>query len=1058
MTVHNTGRESLGSSWSNAVNFDNTLMNSADLSYLNGSDKKPGFSDDDDWSEELRGNFYERYMEKRDAKLWEESLTKQVEKEAKLKAMQEALELTKAGMVAMNAKSLEKQDSIIQSRARAEKLKPFNAQSLKNKKQQSSETDAADTSKRELLRAIDVRLIALQQESSMGFARAFADGFAIEHMADLIVFADRLKDVCAKFMILCQKRHVVYQWRNDADTQSSDSDMSIENGTDTQSSDSDMFIENDTDTQPSDSDMSIENGTEGELMLDSSSCFLVKTGETPYGHLSDTRAAGGNFVDERQTLASPAQLGNKPLHSRVQSVDHFEAISSAGWVNLTNCRGSLPSTKNLSTEADTMNKSITKKSLESSRMVLDKCKQAEDEVKESLARSRSEVYVTASENSVHTSSSEKDQGQIRESPPESTLGCSDNEQGTLEGKQNAKWRLSSLPRARGHQRPWSSASDYSECFSDNQTTKFGSITSEEQAANIAKKTAPATQFKVQLALNSQSSKTAGQGSDVTHGSMNTKQTASPCGSKIAKSRVDPGQIRAARQGSDLDNGSFDSKHHEVSMQRLDKIYGSMDTNQPGSGGQGSDIADSSMNANRLGIEVHREGLELINCSTGMRSSRGEEPLAKVKQSRGNQELNKEPWEKADQLEPIFTAHKLWSQAAFGHPEDTYITRKKSSSLAVKFETSTTQQQMSTSPRESKLETSKSTSGVSDRTVHNIRRESLGSSWRNAVDFDNTLMNSADLSYLNSSGEKTGLNNDGWSEELRGKFYERYMEKRHAKLQEESIIKRAQSKAKLKAMKEALESTKAQMVAWNAKSLKKQDSIIQSRARAEKLRSFNAQSSKNKKQQFEAQQINDEEYSNDVNERAFYKQPRSSIPVKVSSVGSASSAWRRVHENPLSQSVPNLAALRKENKKPSTGQAGLSSNMGGDTSSLSDVLSPLSSIDLLSSNKSMPYPAQRGSLTSPSPKSSIPVKVPSVGSASSAYRSGRENPLAQSVPNFADLRKENTKPSTGRVGLSSNLGGTCRGQPKRGSCKSLCFFSVQSLRSSIPAPSANFKLR
>jgi hypothetical protein len=41
------------------------------------------------------------------------------------------------------------------------------------------------------LRTIDVRLIALQQELSMGFAQAFATGFAIEHMADLIVFADR---------------------------------------------------------------------------------------------------------------------------------------------------------------------------------------------------------------------------------------------------------------------------------------------------------------------------------------------------------------------------------------------------------------------------------------------------------------------------------------------------------------------------------------------------------------------------------------------------------------------------------------------------------------------------------------------------------------------------------------------------------------------------------------------------------------------------------------------------------------------------------------------------
>jgi hypothetical protein len=66
---------------------------------------------------------------------------------------------------------------------------------------------------------------------------------------------------------------------------------------------------------------------------------------------------------------------------------------------------------------------------------------------------------------------------------------------------------------------------------------------------------------VQLFLNFHSSKTVGQGFDTTHGSMNMKQNVAPYGSRITESSADASQIGAARQGSDLDNGSFDSKHH-----------------------------------------------------------------------------------------------------------------------------------------------------------------------------------------------------------------------------------------------------------------------------------------------------------------------------------------------------------------------------------------------------------------------------------------------------------------------------------------------------------------
>lgn len=75
--------------------------------------------------------------------------------------------------------------------------------------------------------------MAQQQELSMAFARAVAAGFAIEHMADLMIFAEqfgatRLRGACMKFMALCQKRQGAYSMVGLQDTMSPSSNMPTE--------------------------------------------------------------------------------------------------------------------------------------------------------------------------------------------------------------------------------------------------------------------------------------------------------------------------------------------------------------------------------------------------------------------------------------------------------------------------------------------------------------------------------------------------------------------------------------------------------------------------------------------------------------------------------------------------------------------------------------------------------------------------------------------------------------------------------------------------------------
>ncbi|MCO5601282.1 hypothetical protein L7F22_055401 [Adiantum nelumboides] len=68
-----------------------------------------------------------------------------------------------------------------------------------------------EASRVELLRAMDVRLLALRQEQSLAFSRAAAAGFSSDNMTDLIAFseyfgADRLRMACFNFLVVLQQK------------------------------------------------------------------------------------------------------------------------------------------------------------------------------------------------------------------------------------------------------------------------------------------------------------------------------------------------------------------------------------------------------------------------------------------------------------------------------------------------------------------------------------------------------------------------------------------------------------------------------------------------------------------------------------------------------------------------------------------------------------------------------------------------------------------------------------------------------------------------------------
>ncbi|RZC89963.1 hypothetical protein C5167_029030 [Papaver somniferum] len=152
-------------------------------------------------------------------------------------------------------------------------------------------------------------------------------------------------------------------------------------------------------------------------------------------------------------------------------------------------------------------------------------------------------------------------------------------------------------------------------------------------------------------------------------------------------------------------------------------------------------------------------------------------------------------------------------------------------------------------------------------------------------------------------------------ESKGKFYDRYVEKRDAKLREEL----AQKEAKMKAMEESLERNRAEMEAkFSGYSSRNQDSNLNARCRAERLRSFNIRSTdENNEQVSFIDSVDDEFPENNLWEL------RRSLPWESTDVSSSNSAAKKVVSSnrtssssiPRTSTIPITKSLTKPSHSP-----------------------------------------------------------------------------------------------------------------------------------------------
>ncbi|KAI3455658.1 hypothetical protein Pfo_012321 [Paulownia fortunei] len=314
-----------------------------------------------------------------------------------------------------------------------------------------------------------------------------------------------------------------------------------------------------------------------------------------------------------------------------------------------------------------------------------------------------------------------------------------------------------------------------------------------------------------------------------------------------------------------------------------------------------------------------------------------EQVQRVRQSKGNQELNDELKMKANELEKLFAEHKLRV------PGDQSNSARKG--------------KLEDGQREpaSSLQYSNPVADISPQLSDNYMSNETTRSSKNKTKFDAaSLMKTIDSQNYGDALNKK-ISELSVSEGSRGKFYDRYIQKRDAKLKEDWSSNRAQKEARLKSMQNSLERNRSEMKAKFSGSAVRQDSISSAHRRAERLRSYNSRSIMNREQQYlEFGDGEDDEEALDFLEKNWTRENRASDDISFGDGISRGAQGKKLLPNNrnLSSSTPRTSAA-------------------------------------------------------PLPKSATKTSTSSV-----KRRTQPENPLAQSVPNFSDLRKENTKPSSG----------------------------------------------
>ncbi|PRQ51637.1 hypothetical protein RchiOBHm_Chr2g0146661 [Rosa chinensis] len=812
-------------------------------------------------------------------------------------------------------------------------------------------TAAADATKKELLRAIDVRLVAVRQDLSTACARASAAGFNPDTVSELQLFADqfgghRLHEASTKFISLWERRsELISPWKPGGDDRlvraSCESDMSIDDPTeDTTGLHLEDLSKPSTCQQPKSVASNFprqqrNNVTEEDKDGDKTKKVENKDEPQTEPTLATQQPARRLSVQDRiklfenkQDSPTGSSGGGKPVVAKPAELRRLSSdVSSAPAAVLRRWSGASDMSIDLSADKkDTESPLCTPSSISSvslsrgnsivSGVAEGKDRKAlNDSVDSSLsgrvghlgvkdqAEGQIGAGVLGEEEEVGSKVRNNLKTQVSsQTQSKSSIGKTEQVALSDQGVSLEKLNISSASKERsGGSKDQPGSETRSIGFSNRAAVaggknQVGSAPSDGGTVNRVEDSRSRDQSMTQLhprGFQGHTRSFSGQ----SEGGFGRKPDEASSGQLKG---IQPDQLPPQPLWRSF-SGELEEEVGRKDLTSSDKQQLKVDS----SGTQKMKFqkpASASREQNKRSLGRRDEGGNIKLDFMGDKGSVNQESLAtmstaveqvqRVRQTKGNQELNDELKLKANELEKLYAEHKLRV------PVDQSSFARRSKPVDMKKE-----EAVSSQHRKPAVEEIPPAQFVDTRVM-----EPEGSS-SNMANF-NTPPLKVPSNQDYGDTPKQNFSEVGFSLDSKGKFYERYMQKRDAKLREEWGSKREEKEAKLKAMEDSLEQSRAELNANFSGSADRQDSVSSARRRAEKLRSFNFRSSMKKEQPLDSAPWT----------------PTAPAPRSSAKVSNLSSGRRRLEsDNPLVQSVPNFSDLRKENTKPSSGVSKVAAN-------------------------------------------------------------------------------------------------------------------------------------